>query len=143
MNSAFVRISHFNSLDFAPKCHEILFLPEKNNFTQYSSYDDHLREESSERTTRNAEKFHQEISFFSLFHCEIDNSPFAFSPRSEKFWEFSLQGLYIFEDNFADFPKNLFCFFVWVEALRPGQQFFSHVGTEPPLPGYYQYFQNL
>ena len=29
---------------------------------------------------------------------------------------------------------------VWVEALRPSQQFFSHVGTEPPLPGYYQYF---
>ena len=24
---------------------------------------------------------------------------------------------------------------VWVEALRP-----SHVETEPPLPGYYQYF---
>ena len=29
---------------------------------------------------------------------------------------------------------------VWVEALRPSQQCFSHVGTEPPLPGYYQYF---
>ena len=29
---------------------------------------------------------------------------------------------------------------VWVEALRPSQQFFSHVGTEPPLAGYYQYF---
>ena len=26
--------------------------------------------------------------------------------------------------------------FVWVEALRPSQQFFSHVGTELPLPGY-------
>ena len=26
-----------------------------------------------------------------------------------------------------------------VEALRPSQQFFSHVGTEPQLPGYYQY----
>ena len=26
------------------------------------------------------------------------------------------------------------------EALCPSQQFFSHVGTEPPLPGYYQYF---
>ena len=25
--------------------------------------------------------------------------------------------------------------FVCVEALRPSQQFFSHVGTEPPLPG--------
>ena len=32
------------------------------------------------------------------------------------------------------------CLFVWVEALHPSQQFFSHVGTEPPLPGYYQYF---
>ena len=30
--------------------------------------------------------------------------------------------------------------FVCVDALRPSQQFFSHVGTEPPLPGYYQYF---
>ena len=28
----------------------------------------------------------------------------------------------------------------WVEALRPNQQFFSFVGTEPPIPGYYQYF---
>ena len=35
---------------------------------------------------------------------------------------------------------NLFCLFVWVEALRPSQQFFIHVGTEPPLPGYYRYF---
>ena len=25
--------------------------------------------------------------------------------------------------------------FVCVEAYRPSQQFFSHVGTEPPLPG--------
>ena len=30
--------------------------------------------------------------------------------------------------------------FVCVEALRPSQQFFSHVVTEPLLPGYYQYF---
>ena len=30
--------------------------------------------------------------------------------------------------------------FVCVNASRPRQQFFSHVGTEPPLPGYYQYF---
>ena len=28
----------------------------------------------------------------------------------------------------------------WVNALRPGQQFFSHVWMEPPLPGYKQYF---
>ena len=25
----------------------------------------------------------------------------------------------------------------------PGKQFFSHVGTEPPLPGYYQYFRGV
>ena len=31
---------------------------------------------------------------------------------------------------------------VWLEALRPSQQLFSHVGTEPPLPGYYQYHNN-
>ena len=33
-----------------------------------------------------------------------------------------------------------FCFFVCVEVKHPSQQFFSHVGTEPPLPGYYQDF---
>ena len=27
-----------------------------------------------------------------------------------------------------------------IDSLRSGKQFFSHVGTEPPLPGYYQYF---
>ena len=37
------------------------------------------------------------------------------------------------------FPFRNFCF-VWVEALRPSQQFFSHVGTDPSLPGYYQCF---
>ena len=26
------------------------------------------------------------------------------------------------------------------DVSHPGKQFFSHVGTEPPLPGYYQYF---
>ena len=41
------------------------------------------------------------------------------------------------ESEILDFV--LFCLFVWVEALCPSQQFFSHVGTEPPLPGYYQY----
>ena len=29
---------------------------------------------------------------------------------------------------------------VWFMLYIPGKQFFSHVGTEPPLPGYYQYF---
>ena len=33
---------------------------------------------------------------------------------------------------------NLFdCF---ISVLRPGKKFFCHVGTKPPLPGYYQYF---
>ena len=27
-----------------------------------------------------------------------------------------------------------------IDSKRPGEQFFSHVGTKPPLPGYYQYF---
>ena len=27
-----------------------------------------------------------------------------------------------------------------IDSKRPGKQFFSHVGTEPPLPGYHQYF---
>ena len=38
------------------------------------------------------------------------------------------------------FTIHKFCLIVSVEALRPSQQFFSHVGTEPSLPGYYQYF---
>ena len=29
---------------------------------------------------------------------------------------------------------------VWFDAYHPGKQFFSHVGTEPPRTGYYQYF---
>ena len=33
--------------------------------------------------------------------------------------------------------------FVCVEASRPSQNIFSDVGTEPPLPGYYQYFQGV
>ena len=28
----------------------------------------------------------------------------------------------------------------FVKAYRPSKQLFSHVGTEPSLPGYYQYF---
>ena len=32
------------------------------------------------------------------------------------------------------------CFIVCVVAERPSQQCFSHVGTEPPLSGYYQSF---
>ena len=33
---------------------------------------------------------------------------------------------------------NLFdCF---ISVLRPGKKFFRHVGTKPPLPGYYHYF---
>ena len=27
-----------------------------------------------------------------------------------------------------------------IDSQRLGKQFFSHVGMEPPLPGYYQYF---
>ena len=29
---------------------------------------------------------------------------------------------------------------VWFDTYCPGKQFFSHVGMEPSLPGYYQYF---
>ena len=32
------------------------------------------------------------------------------------------------------------CLIDCVESLRPSQEIFSHVGTEPLLPGYYQYF---
>ena len=27
-----------------------------------------------------------------------------------------------------------------IYAERPSKQFFSHIGTDPPLPWYYQYF---
>ena len=38
--------------------------------------------------------------------------------------------------NFGNIPNtNTGVFFVCVEAYRPSQQFFSHIGTEPPLPG--------
>ena len=30
-----------------------------------------------------------------------------------------------------------------IDSQRPGKQCFSHVGTEPPLPGYYQYFKGV
>ena len=33
--------------------------------------------------------------------------------------------------------------FVWVEAEHPSQQFFSHVGTKPTLPGFNQYCREL
>ena len=33
------------------------------------------------------------------------------------------------------------CHVGWlIDSERPGKQFFSHFVTEPPLPGYYQYF---
>ena len=41
--------------------------------------------------------------------------------------------------NFPPFFHNCF-FFVLILVKRPGKQFFSHVETEPPIPGYYQYF---
>ena len=33
--------------------------------------------------------------------------------------------------------------FGFVEALRPSKQFFSHVGMDTPLLGYYQYFSGI
>ena len=38
------------------------------------------------------------------------------------------------------FAIYIFLVLVWFDAKRPGKQLFSQVGTEPPLPGYYQYF---
>ena len=42
-------------------------------------------------------------------------------------------------------PVPFFCLFVCFEALRTSQQFFSHVGTEPIIPGcyMYQYFRGV
>ena len=36
----------------------------------------------------------------------------------------------------ANLYVNCFCF-VLILVWRPGEQFFGHVGTEPPIPGYY------
>ena len=41
------------------------------------------------------------------------------------------------------YNKVFVCLFVCVEAQRPSQQFFSHVGTEPPFPVYYLCFQGV
>ena len=35
------------------------------------------------------------------------------------------------------------CLFVCIEAKCPSQQFFSHVGTEPTLPGFNKYCREL
>ena len=43
--------------------------------------------------------------------------------------------------NSKKIPQKNVCFlFVLDESLHPSQHVFSHVGMEPPLPGYYQYF---
>ena len=39
--------------------------------------------------------------------------------------------------------KSQLSMFVCVEAYRPSQQLFSHVGTEPTLPGFNQYCREL
>ena len=41
---------------------------------------------------------------------------------------------------FSFYVYLFFFVFVFIVVLRPGKQFFSHVETEPPIPGYYQYF---
>ena len=40
------------------------------------------------------------------------------------------------------YHTEAFCF-VCVEVKHPSQQFFSYVGTESQLPGYYQYFRGV
>ena len=36
----------------------------------------------------------------------------------------------LINNQYKCYQQLNFCLFVWVEALRPSQQFFSHVGTE-------------
>ena len=67
-----------------------------------------------------------------IFPKLIYQTSIEFSIRNTLLQKF-LQTDMIFFYQFKDF-------LVWVEALHPNQQFFSHVGTEPLLPGYYQYF---
>ena len=46
-----------------------------------------------------------------------------------------------FRKRMMTYPKSHNEISIWfVKAKRPSYQFFSHVWTEPSLPGYYQYF---
>ena len=53
-------------------------------------------------------------------------------------WGYSVRSQEIHRKNEKLLLMTLKVLFVCVEALRPSQQFFSHVGTD--LAGYYQYF---
>ena len=75
----------------------------------------------------------QEICVFNFTSTVLSMLPvILFGHFYHLIWESfqSKNGLY--------FPN--FMFFVLIVVKRPGKQFFSHVETEPPIPGYYQYF---
>ena len=50
--------------------------------------------------------------------------------------------MYISVDSLLSLLGVLYCLFV-MRLNVPVNQFFSHVGTEPPLPMYYPYFRGL
>ena len=54
---------------------------------------------------------------------------------------FSISSYYMYKRTTSEAKGEvvLFCF-VLILVKRPGKQFFSRVETEPPIPGYYQYF---
>ena len=49
----------------------------------------------------------------------------------------------IFRESRHDETIYLLRLFVCVEALRPSQQFFSHIGAKPMLPGFIQHCREL
>ena len=51
-----------------------------------------------------------------------------------------VQSLYFLNPKFQASSHLHFVSFCFIFAYRPSKQFFSHVETEPLLPGYYQYF---
>ena len=66
-------------------------------------------------------------------HTSIDNLL-----ASNYFLSFLIRMVNVERNNLCE-NFCLLCF-VWVEALGPSKKIFSHVGMEPPLPGYNQYF---
>ena len=63
-----------------------------------------------------------------------------------------IHGHYCQEDTKPEYPQKIrtlfylfinYYYFFYIEAQRPRQQFFSHVGTEPTLPRFNQYYGEL
>ena len=77
----FVRISLFNSLDFAANAAKFVFTHEKKIkfiFTQYPSYDDHFHRETARKKGIFSEKLHL---FLAVLPRNTQFTVLPFSPR--------------------------------------------------------------